>query len=107
MNGEKLVEEALIGAFAGLLVAIGGAIKDTPYEGFDLKKFIRSPLIGAVEAPIIGAIFDHPNPVLIGLSTIATERLTVETYKVIRANQGRYTPIKFKYGEWGVPKQTL
>ena len=99
-----MLAEAAIGAFSGLLVAIGGAIKDAPYEGFSFTKFIRSPIIGAIEAPIIGKAFKDTHPVLLGMATIATERLTVETYKLISAQAGDYIPGKFIYGEWGKPK---
>jgi len=102
----SLLKEAAVGFVSGLLVAIGGAIKDAPYEGFDPVKFIRSPLIGAVEAPLIATAFKDTHPILLGMATIATERLTVETYKLIRAQVGQYIPGKFLYGEWGVPKPT-
>ena len=93
------------GFIAGLLVAIGGAIKDAPYEGFDIKKFIRSPLIGAGVGYLIDRAYPNtPEPLLL-LSSIAGERIVVETYKVIRAMAGKYVPMKFIYGEWGVPKK--
>jgi len=44
---------AFVGFLAGLAVAIGGAIKDSPNEGFKLLTFIRSPLIGMVEGAIL------------------------------------------------------
>jgi len=96
-----MLTEIAIGAISGLLVAIGGAIKDAPYEGFSPTKFIRSPIIGAIEAPIIGATFKNTHPVLLGMATVATERLTIETYKLIKASAGSYVPGKFIYGEWG------
>ena len=98
-----MLKEAAIGAVSGLLVAIGGAIKDAPYEGFSFTKFIRSPIIGAIEAPIIANTFKDTHPVLLGMTTIATERLTVETYKLISAQTGDYIPGKFIYGEYGKP----
>ena len=99
-----MLKEAAIGAVSGLLVAIGGAIKDAPYEGFSFTKFIRSPIIGAIEAPITSTAFKDTHPVLLGMATIATERLTIESYKLIRAQTGDYTPGKFIYGEYGKPK---
>lgn len=100
-----LIRDAGIGVVSGLLVALGGAIKDSPYEGFEWQKFVRSPAIGAVEAPIIGRAFKEPHPVLIGLATVACERLTVETYKLARAKAGQYMPGKFEHGEWGISKK--
>jgi len=105
MSGEipDWVKHTGIGFLAGLAVAIGGAIKDAPYEGFDATKFIRSPIIGAVEAPLMGKAFPKPNPYLLFFSTIGTERITVESYKLIRAKMALYYPDKFRLGEWGVP----
>ena len=100
----EVLEDAIIGFLAGLTVAIGGAIKDAPYEGFNFLTFIRSPIIGAIEAPIISYGFPNSPKPLIFLSTIATERLTVEFYKLLRANVGTYVPVKFtEIGEWGKP----
>ena len=94
-----------IGFLAGLSSAIGGAIKDAPYEGFDSKKFIRSPIIGAV----MGALIYHFNPdisdVVGFLSSLGAERIVIESYKLCRAIQNKYVPMKFIYGEWGIPKQ--
>jgi len=92
------------GYLAGLLVAIGGAIKDAPYEGFSIAKFARSPLIGMCEAPILAKALKI-DKVPLFLSTMATERITVESYKLVRAISGGYTPMKFIYGEWGVPPE--
>lgn len=97
--------DIIIGFFSGLAVAIGGAIKDAPYEGFDLLRFIRSPIIGAIEAPIIGKVAKRKVEIpILFFATIGTERLTVETYKLIRARTGQYVPGKFKHGEWGIRK---
>lgn len=97
----------LLGFLSGLAVAFGGAVKDSPYEGFSLAKFMRSPIIGMIEAPILNHAFKPNSGFLLFLATIATERLTVEIYKLFRAVSGRYMPMKFKYGEWGVPKKII
>ena len=102
MDSDELLESAVLGFLAGLVVAICGALKDAPYEGFDMATFLRSPLIGAVEAPIIASFFPDAPSELIFLSTIATERVTVEAYKIARAKMGVYVPAKFtEVGEWG------
>jgi hypothetical protein len=98
-----VVEGAVVGFFSGLAVATGGAIKDAPYEGFDLFKFFRSPIVGTVEGAIQKALVPNLNDVILFFSTIGTERLTVETYKVVRAHM----PSKFQYGEWNVPKKLV
>lgn len=93
----------LIGLAAGLLVAMGGAVKDAPYEGFKPLTFWRSPIVAAIEAPILAVAFDWPNPFLLALATIATERATVEGYKIQRSQM----PSKFLVGEWGIAKPTI
>ena len=104
MDSDEFIESAFLGFLAGLVVAICGAIKDAPYEGFDMATFLRSPLIGAVEAPIIASFFPGAPKELVFLSTIATERVTVEAYKIVRAKAGVYVPAKFtEVGEWGNP----
>ena len=67
---------AVVGFLSGLSVAITGAIKDAPYEGFDPVRFIRSPLVGAVEGPVLLKGFGEMHPLLLYFSTIATERLS-------------------------------
>jgi len=103
----SVLKSAAIGGTAGLAVAAGGAVKDAPYEGFDLATFIRSPLIGAIEAPILDRVFKSPNGWLLALATIATERITTESYKLIRAKATLRPPGKFIVGEWGVPKAVV
>lgn len=94
-------EAALIGLAVGLVVAAGGAYKDAPYEGFKPATFWRSPMVAAVEAPILAELFDYPNPLLLALATMAAERVTVEGWKIARCKM----PGKFEVGEWGIPKQ--
>lgn len=85
------------GAIAGLAVALGGAIKDSPYEGFKPKTFLRSPVIGAVMGGLLCEKFTIKEFGLIFLATIGIERIIVEGYKVVRAQK----PGKFEFGEWG------
>lgn len=97
------LEGALVGFFSGLAVAAGGAIKDAPYEGFQTLKFFRSPVVALVEGAIQKSLFPTLNDGILFFSTIGTERLTIESYKVLRAHM----PSKFAGGEWGVPKKLL
>jgi len=99
------IKGAVIGGLAGLAVAIGGAIKDAPYEGFEVKKFIRSPIIGAIAGAILYSKFPDLHPAVGFTSVIGIERIVVEMYKLIRALRKEYVPMKFIYGEWGIPKQ--
>jgi len=53
----------VLGALSGLVVAICGAIKDAPYEGFNMMTFIRSPVIGALETQYLTRPSPtHPSP---------------------------------------------
>ncbi len=91
----------LVGLLAGLSVAIGGAIKDAPYEGFKLLTFFRSPLVGLGVGWTISTYLTDSDPYVLFLATIGGERIVVEGYKLLRAQK----PGKFDFGEWGVPKQ--
>ncbi len=97
------LEDVLIGAGIGLLagisVAIGGAIKDVPVEGFKLETFVRSPIIGAIVGASINGVLPKTNKVIVYLGTIGGERIIVESFKLIRGQ----IPGKFENGEWGKP----
>ena len=70
---------ALLGLAAGLFVAVGGAWKDAPKEGFDPIKFFRSPGMTAALALLLSPLADshlHATVAAIGF-----ERATVETWK--------------------------
>ena len=98
-----LVEGAIVGFLSGLAVAAGGAIKDAPYEGFSTVKFFRSPIVASIEGAAQKSLFPTLNDGILFFSTIGTERLTIETYKVLRAHM----PGKFSFGEWNVKKKLL
>lgn len=97
------LEDVAIGAFvgflAGLSVAIGGAIKDSPVEGFKPLTFVRSPIIGTVVGAGINSVVPKSNKVVLYLASIGGERIIVESWKLIRAQ----VPGKFTNGEWGKP----
>lgn len=97
-----MVKGAIIGFTAGLAVAIGGAIKDAPMEGFKPFTFIRSPIIGMIEGTVIQLVAKPALPITF-LATIGTERITVESWKLIRGS----VPGKFKNGEWGKVRPTI
>jgi hypothetical protein len=77
----------LAGTGAGLLAAIGGALKDSQFEGFLPLKFIRSPIVGA----IMGIVFIHLSAswFLLALSDVGGERVGVELYKTFLKRQIR------------------
>lgn len=93
----------VVGLAAGLVVGIGGAIKDAPYEGFKLLTFFRSPIVGLLVGWVIESQLHVSDPKALFLATIGGERIVVEGYKLWRAEQ----PGKFNFGEYGNPKQLV
>lgn len=83
----------LLGLLAGLITAVGGALKDAPYEGFHLKKFFRSPVIALTIGIALGQYFPHMSGMIILLAIFGGERIVSEFYKKIL--MGRI-PGKFK-----------
>jgi hypothetical protein len=75
------MEAILLSIFLGFSVAILGAWKDTQWEPFSVKTFLRSPVLSILWAVILVSIFKNNNPLLIALSAISMERLTVESWK--------------------------
>lgn len=97
--GYNDLRNAFIGFGSGLAIALGGAFKDSPYEGFEIDKFFRSPIVGAIVGPFVGRFVTN-DPYAVFFMSIAGERLVVEAYKIGRARM----PAKFELGEWGQRK---
>jgi hypothetical protein len=77
---------ALIGALAGLHAATWGMYKDALYEGFSLRKYLRSVLTGSVAALAIQAAlgFDLSQAagfILLFGTSYALERFVLESWK--------------------------
>jgi hypothetical protein len=70
---------ALVGLALGLVVAVGGAWKDAPKEGFQPLKFLRSPAMTVGLALAVSMLTDRY--LFIAVAAIGFERATVETYK--------------------------
>jgi hypothetical protein len=75
-----------IGLLAGIHAATWGMYKDAPHEGFSAWKYARSPLLGAVLAPLVSALagLDPRRPgdlVLLFGVTYVIERALAEIYK--------------------------
>ena len=77
----------IVGLIGGTLSAAGGAIKDSQFEGFRFKKFIRSPIVGMLGGLIL--IRFSNNPLLLLLSVTGFERVVVELYKTFILKQVR------------------
>ena len=69
----------LVGGAVGLLIAIGGAWKDAPKEGFQPVKFLRSPAMTVCLALVLSALTERY--LFAAVAAIGFERATVETWK--------------------------
>lgn len=81
----------------GLLVSLGGAYKDAPFEGFKFLKFQRSALVLAVLSPLFYFLNRPEAPVSLGVLIYMNgglERFTVEYYKtyIQRNMSGKFRP---------------
>ena len=86
-----------VGYGTGLLVALGGAYKDAPFEGFKILKFQRSAVVLAVCSPLFYLIGLKGEPVSLGFLIYMNggmERFLVEYYKtyIQRTISGKFNP---------------
>jgi hypothetical protein len=73
------VRSAVAGLVVGLVIAIGGAWKDAPSEGFDALKFFRSPCLTVAFALLLSHLAG--SYLQIAVAAIGYERAAAETYK--------------------------
>jgi hypothetical protein len=85
--GSLVTAGLLVGLAGGTLVAIGGALKDSQFEGFIPLKFVRSPIVGSIS----GLVFIHFSHAwfLVSLAVVGGERVGVELYKTFLRRQVR------------------
>lgn len=81
----------------GLLVALGGAYKDAPFEGFKWLKFQRSGLVLALCSPLFYLLSDPLDPLHVGFLIYMNgglERFAIEYYKTFiqRNMSGKFRP---------------
>lgn len=87
----RILLGTVVGMLGGLVVATMGAWKDCLYEKFELRKFFRSPLIGAIAGTTIYIIYPHLPLVPLFGTSIAFERLIVELWKsCLRKQPGKF-----------------
>jgi hypothetical protein len=67
--------------------AIGGALKDSQFEGFIPLKFLRSPFMGALTGMLM--IRFSTRWFLVALAAVGSERVLVELYKTFLKRQVR------------------
>ena len=70
---------ALLGVALGMLIALGGAWKDAPKEGFEPLKFLRSPAMTMTFTLLLAQLTD--SYLQAAVAGIGFERATAETYK--------------------------
>jgi uncharacterized membrane protein len=91
-----VIVNVIMGGLAGLVCAIGGAIKDSPHEGFRLRTFWRSPCVG-LAAGAVTALWTR-SPFIAFLCAGYLERAAVEGWKIVRCQKpGKHS---WKYNEW-------
>ena len=78
---------AVIGLVMGTVVATGGALKDSQFEGFKPLKFVRSPIMSVLGAFLL--LRTSGDSLLLALGVIGFERVSVELYKTFLMRQVR------------------
>jgi hypothetical protein len=77
----------VVAVVTGVVICIGGAGKDAPFEGFQWNKFFRSAIVLAVMSPVFWLLGPTPLGLLIFMLG-GFERILVESYKTY------FTPFK-------------
>lgn len=84
----SLLAAGLVGGLgAGLLAAIGGALKDSRFEGFLPLKFVRSPIVAGLLGMVL--IRFSTSWLLVAMAMLGGERVGVEFYKTFLKRQIR------------------
>ncbi len=76
---QTLLAAGIAGFVAGLIIAVGGAWKDAPIEGFETLKFFRSPALTTTFAVLL--FIASGSVVLAALAAVGYERAASENYK--------------------------
>jgi len=98
------------GLLAGLYSAVWGTIKDTKYEKFSTRSFIRSPILGILFGVVVFIFLklqpqiEIYSPIIYFLLCAALERSSTEIYKEFfrQEDQSKYR-IHQRFGIWGKP----
>jgi hypothetical protein len=88
--GVSALSAAIVGLTTGTVVAIGGALKDSQFEGFKPGKFTRSPLMSVPGAWVL--LHASADPLVVAAAAIGFERVAVELYKTFLVRQVRGIP---------------
>ena len=100
-----LVLNTFAGWLAGTLCSLGGAVKDSPLEGFKRSTFPRSMVVATFWG-VVSTVLTYDFFLAFAFAGYF-ERLTVEGWKIIRAKR----PSKFVNDswvtEWGIRKPLI
>jgi hypothetical protein len=109
VNAQSLAVAAAVGMLSGTHTAIWGMYKDAIHEGFTVRRFARSVIVGGAVAVAIQLALALPVPHAAGLIVLfglayAAERGIVEVWKtfVREEDQSKYT-IAMQFSVHGVP----
>jgi len=96
----KLFLGAMLGLVGGISVALAGAWKDSPSEGFKIEKFVRSIVAGPLGGVILALASNSFQ--LFVIASMGFERISVEFYKTFwtKKPRGMFDGKKPKYPEW-------
>jgi len=82
MSWHQFTLNVFAGWLAGTLCSLGGALKDSPHEGFKPRTFPRSIVVGTVWGALSAAF---TNDFFLAFAFAGyCERLTVEGWKIVR-----------------------
>ena len=98
--GPTAIAGLLIGGAAGTMAAVGGAVKDSQFEGFKPRKFVRSPIMTALGGTVLVGL--SQNPLLVSIGAVGLERVVVEFYKtfLMRQVRGIHAQKALAHPEW-------
>jgi hypothetical protein len=96
----KYVLGGILGLIAGVTVAAGGALKDTTFEEFNPRKFLRSPIAGLIGGLILVNFMQEYR--LLIFACIGFERVVCECYKTFirRRVRGIFEHKKVRFPMW-------
>lgn len=88
-----------IGIGVAIIPSLGGAWKDAPIEGFEVKKFPRSFLIMVAAVALLHALTDNMLVLIMGAAGL--ERIAVEFYKtfIVSSTPGKFFAV-VHHSEW-------
>ena len=80
----SIVVAVLVGVLCGTHAATWGAYKDSPFEGFKVRSFVRSVLLASVVALVLAQLADLTGSLLLLIGVCyAGERLVTEWWKSV------------------------